>query len=103
MIDIIFKHFKIQAYHTRHNDTGYEMKISEIDSNKKPSDLDCVFAEITEQEYLEISKRQKEIDETIMWKRIVYQIPIIQLIKLLTEQKEFELLEFLKIHVDKNI
>lgn len=47
-ISVIMNKFIIQAYHTRHNDTGYEVSICEKKSFIKLEE--CIFAEITEEE-----------------------------------------------------
>ncbi len=52
LVDIIKKHFKIEVYHSRHRDTGYEMCIS--------NDGDSTYCEITEEEYDDIRTQNNE-------------------------------------------
>lgn len=43
LLELLFKGFKISAYHTRHNETGYELCIEDEDG--------YVYLQITEEEF----------------------------------------------------
>lgn len=59
ILNFLKEKFDIAVYHTRHNETGYELRISEL---SKPFNLlECLFVENISQEQYELFKRWLEM------------------------------------------